>query len=328
MYSWGVDTSDWRGSGSYKYDSARSPYLDKLATDSSKKGPRTYNTGSSPDMKLVNTRGKTIKSDSENPIVVAIDVTGSMASWPKEIFDRLPLFYQTLSQYKPDLEISFAAIGDAYCDSYPIQVNDFGKGVKLEDHLKALYPEGGGGGQSSESYELFAYYMLNHCETPKAKNPFLFIYGDENFYSEINNKQVEHYIGDKLQTTLKSSDVWQKLLQKFNVYHLHKPYGGISDGQDKSIKASWAKAIGSQKIIDLPSYDRAVDIAMGVVAKHWGEFGDFKSNLSARQNDPTVRKSVYDSLRFIHDDLSDKSVVTGKINSVTTASLTGGADDK
>ena len=33
-----------------------------------------------------------------------------MASWPFEIFDRLPLLYNTLSQYREDLEICFAAI--------------------------------------------------------------------------------------------------------------------------------------------------------------------------------------------------------------------------
>ena len=36
-----------------------------------------------------------------------------MASWPFEIFDRLPLLFNTLSQYREDLEICFAAIGDA-----------------------------------------------------------------------------------------------------------------------------------------------------------------------------------------------------------------------
>ena len=46
-------------------------------------------------------------------------MTGSMANWPFEIFDRLPLLYNTLSQYREDLEICFAAIGDAGVDRSP-----------------------------------------------------------------------------------------------------------------------------------------------------------------------------------------------------------------
>ena len=34
-------------------------------------------------------------------------MTGSMQTWPAEIFDRLPLLYNTLAQYRPDLEVLF-----------------------------------------------------------------------------------------------------------------------------------------------------------------------------------------------------------------------------
>ncbi|MFH1589816.1 MAG: hypothetical protein ABIB43_04585 [archaeon] len=307
MYGWGSDTSTWKKPGKYKYDSAKSPYLDSLASKSAAKGPRTYNIGSEPNMKLVNPRGRDISSDSENPIIIGVDVTGSMSTWPAEIFDRLPLFYQTLSQYKDDLDISFGAIGDAYCDTYPIQVNSFGKEVNLEEHLKALYPEGGGGGQNKETYELFAYYILEHCKTPKAKSPFMFIFGDEDFYKTVNPKQVEHYIGDKLESPMKSKDVWDKLLQRFDLYLLHKPYGSGSD--DKEVVDSWANAIGRQRIVELPSKERAVDIAMGIVAKKWGKFSDFKDNLSARHDSDGVKDSVYKSIAFVDVDSSPNSVV-------------------
>jgi hypothetical protein len=323
MYGWGGDTSNWRGSRRYKFDSARSPYLDKLASAAAKKGPRTYTRSHEPDMALVNSRGKNLKSDSKNPIVVAVDVTGSMASWPGEIFDRLPLLYQTLSQYREDAEFCFAAIGDATCDEFPLQVNDFGKGLDLEQHVKALGCEGGGGGQVSESYELFAHFMLNHCETPNATSPFLLIYGDEKFYNEVDPRQVEHYIGDKLQAPVDSKGVWKGLMQKFNMYFLHKPYGHGGDTRtDREVVAHWADAIGEQRIIEIPTCERAVDIAMGIVAKQWGQFGDFKENLGARQSKKSVKDSVYKSLRFIPDAPSSKSVMAtskrGKTKSLST----------
>ena len=251
-----------------------------------------------------------------------------MASWPGEIFDRLPLLYQTLSQYKEDLEISFAAIGDAYCDDYPLQVNDFAKGLELEDKIKALGCEGGGGGQISESYELFGHYLLNNCNVSNAQSPFLFIYGDEKFYNTVNANQVQHYIGGQMKQDTKSSDVWNKIQQKFNLYFLHKPYGyGNSDSIDKQVIEHWSKVIGPQKIIELPSCERAVDIAIGIVAKYWGQYSDFKDNLSARQDDPSIKESVYHSLRVIPENNSDYSVLSKKSIDKKTKSLSKMFDD-
>ena len=303
MYAWGGDTSKWAGSKKYDFDSARKPYLDSLADDAGK-GPRTYTAPAGPDNALVNAYGKLITSESTDPIIIGVDVTGSMSSWPAAIFDRLPLLYQTLSQYRPNAEFCFAAIGDATCDSFPLQVNNFGKGLELEKHVKALFPEGKGGGHITESYELFGYFMLEHCKTPKATSPFLLIYGDETFYDEVNPRQVKKYIGDTLERTLPSKEVWKRLMQRFNVYHLHKPYGNSSDDE---ILRYWADAIGPQRIIKVPSEDRAVDIGMGIIAKYWGEFDDFKSNLDARHDSKKVKDSVYHSLRYIPDDKSPSS---------------------
>ncbi len=312
MYAWGGDTKDWKGKSKYDFDSARKPYLDKLAADAASKGPRSYSARIDADLKLVDPRGKEISSNSENPLVIAVDVTGSMAAWPGEIFDRLPLLYQTLSQYRKDLEISFVAIGDATCDTYPLQVNDFAKDLALEDKLKALCPEGRGGGHITESYELFAYFLTEHAKIENAKSPFLLIYGDEAFYDKVDPVQVRNYIGDNLEAQLDSKDVWNKLMQKFNVYFLQKPYGtGHDTRTTEEINGIWAGALGKQRIIEVPSPERAVDIGIGLIAKQWGEYGDFTKSLSARHDDKDAAL-VHKSLRFLDSKKSVASVVSGK----------------
>jgi len=219
--------------------------------------------------------------------------------------------YQTLSQYRDDVELSFNAIGDAHSDSYPLQVNNFGKGVALEDAVKAIVCEGGGGGQVSESYELFGHFMKEHCKTPNATSPFLFIFGDEKFYETVNPAQVKHYIGDTLQSPVSSAAVWDGLQQRFNLYFLHKPYGNGGDARtDKEVVDYWAAAIGRQRIVELPSKERAVDILVGIVAKHWGQYGDFSKNMGARQPDAEVA-SVHKSLRYLPLDKAPTSVLGG-----------------
>ena len=286
MYSWGDDTSTWKNPGAYDYGSARKPYLEDLAKDAADKGPRSYALKSSPNLALVDPKGKTIKTESEDVIVVAVDGTGSMQTWPAEIFDRLPLLYQTLSKYRPNTEISFSVIGDATSDTWPSQISDFGKGVALDDYLKALKPEGGGGGGMRESYELWGYFMNQYCEMPKAISPTLIIMGDEKFYPTINPAQVEHYLGRKLQSPLDSVGMWKELGNKFDIYLLRKSYAG----HDEEIIKQWAEAIGPQRIIPVEESTRAVDVALGLVAKKWGYFSDFKTNLSARQDEDNIKK--------------------------------------
>ena len=314
MYAWGNNANTFRGKTSYEYDSARRAYLNNLSAKAAAKGPRTYSRGAAGDWDKVNPKDKDIESDSTTPIVVAVDVTGSMADWPGEIFDRLPLLYQTLSQYKEDLDISFCAIGDAHSDSFPLQVNNFAKELDLEDSVAALIPEGGGGGQARESYELFGAYMMDHCHIPNAVDPFLLIFGDEGFYDPINQNQVEHYTVKKTEFS-DSNAMWKALGQKFNVYHLHKPYFN----GDEPIVRQWSKALGPEKVVELPSKERAVDLAMGIVAKHWGQYGDFSVNLSARQPNSSVQNSVHHSLRYIPNKTGSKSVLaTGTLTKVTT----------
>ncbi|AJF62056.1 TPA: hypothetical protein HA239_05655 [Candidatus Woesearchaeota archaeon] len=314
MYSWSGDTTNWRGAGAYKFD--KNPYK----ADPRAKKARTYSSSSTPNMKMVDPKDKEIESYSANPILVGVDVTGSMASWPGEIFDRLPLFATTLAQYRDDAEFCFAAIGDATCDSYPLQVNKFGKGIDLEDHIKALGAEGGGGGQIKESYELFGYYMLNNVKTPNALSPFLFILGDEMFYPAVNPDQVEHYIGSTLQSGIDSLGLWAALSQKYNMFFLQKPYGhGGEASVDAEVRKAWEKALGKERVIQLPSMERTVDIMMGIVAKSWGKYDDFSLSLGARQPDDEQTK-VHMSIRYLPDGTTEHSVMDAK-GSTKTKSL-------
>jgi hypothetical protein len=285
MYSWGDSMEDWARPDAYRFDEARSAARAADAAAAAARGGRTYQRRRAPDEALTDPRKK-LASGSATPLVIAVDVTGSMQTWPAEIFDRLPLLYQTLSQYRPELEIAFAAIGDATCDRYPLQITDFAKGIELEDRLKALYGEGGGGGGARESYELFAAALLHNVATPAAaERPIVILYGDEGFYPEVDARQAQHYLG--LPGVARSAHtVWQRVVEKFDLYHLRKPYGDRK--LDRKILEQWTAAIGEQRIVGLEDPFRAVDYALGLISRKWGRFEDFKTNMRARQDDAKV----------------------------------------
>lgn len=283
MYSWDGDTSSWYGSGSYSYGPGGASAREAAAARAKSSGPRRYDKKSGPNEKIIDPK-KTVSTDSTNPLIVAIDVTGSMASWPFEIFDRLPLLYNTLSQYRDDLEICFVAIGDGKVDRWPLQATEFAGGFDLEQLLGSLYGEGGGG-DAAESYGLFAHWVNTHIEIPNASDvPFLIVYGDAPMHSTVPKDQIEHYLGDKVNKDRDTYKEWEQVAETWNTWFLRRPGGSRGDKVDQH----WSKAVGEQKIFYIEDEQRAIDYTMGLIARAWGHFDDFQDNMLARQDEAKV----------------------------------------
>ena len=283
MYSWGDDMEDWAKPAAYKFDAKTAVARKADAERSKSEGPRTYTKkGTGPNVQLTDPK-KHISTQTKTPLIVAVDVTGSMQTWPAEIFDRLPLLYQTLSQYKPELEISFAAIGDTKSDRWPLQVTKFSKGFDLEEQLKAIYGEGGGG-DIPESYGVFASWALNHVEIPKLdERPFMIVFGDAPMHPKIFGGEAKQVLGDDIQDA-DSVTTWINVTRTWNVFFLRRPGGKKGDATDQQ----WIAALGDQQVVHMEDEGRAVDYAMGLIARSWGFYGDFQENMRARQDDAKV----------------------------------------
>ena len=283
MYTWDGDTSEWYGDAKYSYSPASAGKRSAAAERAAASGPRTYARKSGPNEKVIDPQ-KRISTGSGNPLIIAVDVTGSMADWPFQIFDRLPLLYNTLSQYRDDLEICFAAIGDADCDRWPLQVTTFAGGFDLEQLLGSLYGEGGGG-DAPESYGLFAHWVNTHVEIPDLdETPFLIVFGDVTMHPKVPKGQIAHYLGQRVGYRVDAIEAWQEVSKAWNTWFLRRPTGKPGDEVDKQ----WGQAIGEQKIIHIQDEQRAVDYAMGLIARAWGYFGDFQDNMRARQSEEKV----------------------------------------
>jgi hypothetical protein len=296
MYSWDEDLTDWARPGSYKYSSTGAEARAEDAAKARAAGPRTYRDRGQPNTQLTDPK-KHISSASKNPLIVAVDVTGSMQRWPFEIFDRLPLLYNTLSQYRSDLEVSFAAIGDGAADRWPLQATEFARGYSLEDNLKGIYGEGGGGDEP-ESYGLFAQWLATHVSTPNAERPFLIIFGDAPMHPTVPKGQISHFLGDRVKGDVDAIKLFNGVAETWNAWFLRRPGGRKGDGTDKQ----WAKALGPQQVVTMDDEQRAVDYAMGLIARTWGHFGDFKENMAARQDGSKIAE-LEERLSSVHPRL-------------------------
>lgn len=285
MYTWDSDASDWYGDAKYSYREAGLKKRSEAAEKASTLGPRTYEKKSNPNFKVVDPH-KYIETKTQNPLIIAIDVTGSMASWPFEIFDRLPLLYNTLSQYREDLEICFIAVGDGKVDQFPMQATSFANGFDLEQQLGALFGEGGGG-DAPESYGLLAHWVNTHVKLHNLQEqPFLIIFGDAPMHPMVEKDQVKAIFGDDITHSYESDTAWQQVTRNWNTWFLRRPTGKAGDFVDKQ----WGKAIGEQKILHIEDEQRAVDYVMGLIARSWGYFDDFQNNMRARQSEDKVKK--------------------------------------
>ena len=171
-------------------------------------------------------RGRALVCGEGTPIVVALDVTRSRGDDARVIFGKLPMLVGQIHMrgYVEAPLLSFSAIGDATIDKAPLQVGAFAADNTLDDILRNLWLEGGGGGTGQESYELCAYYYAEKsdlaCVQRGAKGYFFFV-GDEGFYPTVSKALVQQVIGDALPVDLSSKEVFRKLQERFHVFFIY-----------------------------------------------------------------------------------------------------------
>lgn len=316
------DPGPWSG---YDFKSARKKYDVHVG--------KSYDDAKASGKDLSKVLEKTVSTDSESPLVIACDVTGSMGDWPATIFSKLPYLDLEGKEYLgKNMQICFAAIGDAYCDEYALQVRPFDNGKNLEKRLKELIIEGGGGGQISESYDLCALYFARNVSMPNAVKPILIIIGDEGLYDMVDKAQAKKYAKIDLESKLTTAQIFNELKNKYSVYLVRKPYDrSAGDGMsstDKKIYDQWATLLGEDHISILPGADRVVDVIFGILAKETSREDYFKEEITERQK-PEQVKTVMKALDSIYTDSKISTKKDGKsvMNKKSSGKLSKMFDD-
>lgn len=254
-----------------------------------------------------------IETFSRSPIIFGLDVTGSMGEWVKIIYDKLPMFYGQLllQKYLEDPAISFCAIGDHECSLAPLQVTPFSQGLEIDDQIKKLFLEGGGGGNSKESYELVSHFYLNHIDLKNCQFPFLFITGDEVFFEAITPDAVKKVIGSQISQDIASVSSFKDLCQKYNVFHIRKPYGDPQ--KEKEMVKLWSQAIGPERILDVKTPKACIDVILGAIAITSGSrnLEEYIQDMKNRGQTPERVKEVTRALILYNSRLQ-----TGKISPI------------
>lgn len=163
------------------------------------------------------------------PVILALDVTGSMGGSAVKVAQKLNEIMTELynDPNVQDIEFCIMGIGDLYCDSSPIQISQFESDIRIAEQLDELYFEGGGGGNSYESYTAAWYMGVNHCDLDcwkRGQKGIIITMGDElpNPYLPKGGRYcgLAEATGDKLQDDVLTEDLYKQVIEKFDVYHI------------------------------------------------------------------------------------------------------------
>jgi len=256
-------------SGSRAIRSATLGYKTKSANEIFKQ--RKINTEMSPfEVKERESRDSTDHPNSI-PVIVALDVTGSMGSIPHDLVkEGLPHMMESIIENGvPDPQVLFLGIGDHECDTAPLQVGQFESSDELLDKwLTDLYIESGGGGNYGESYLLawmFAsrYTRTDHNEK-RGKKGLLFTIGDEPTLKELPTSAQRNIMGKGQYSDTTAAELLDKAREKYEVYHLHISQG--HHGSNKSVKDGWKQLMGDN-VLFIQNQSQVASVIATEVAK-------------------------------------------------------------
>ena len=225
------------------------------------------------------------------PVILALDVTGSMGAAAKACAAKLNEIMTSLYEKVNDIQFMTMAIGDFAYDRAPLQVSQYESDIRILEQMDQIYFEGGGGGNDFESYTAAWYFALRHTKLDchnRGKKGIIITLGDEPLNPYLPRGVVESVIGDKLQGDVDTQDLYREVTEKFDVYHISV------DDSDSSYKwhkinadRTWKNVIGENyKVSTLQNLAKTIsDIIVNSAAEiEFVEFGtpatDAEGNIS------------------------------------------------
>lgn len=221
------------------------------------------------------------------PIIIALDVTGSMGSIPNALLGTgLQTLVTEVVKRKTvaDPHFMMMGLGDADFDSAPVQATQFEADDAIIPQMAKVYLEGGGGGNNHESYDLAWLFAASRCVTDswekRKKKGYLFTIGDESTPVRLTAAQIKRFMGDDVQGDI---DAWQSLTMakaQWNCFHIIAKQGDYATRHQDSVHTAWTKAL-KQHVIPMDDYTKVAEIIVSAiqvaegddaaeVAKSWG----------------------------------------------------------
>lgn len=157
------------------------------------------------------------------PVILALDVTGSMGGALVKTASSLSVIMESILDQYRDVEFMIMGIGDLSYDQAPIQISQFESDIRIAEHLDRVWFERGGGGNAFESYTAAWYMGLRHTSLDcwkRGKKGIIITLGDEPMNPYLPADQLAKATGDRLQGDVETTALYRETLEKFEIFHI------------------------------------------------------------------------------------------------------------
>lgn len=157
------------------------------------------------------------------PVILALDVTGSMGSASVRVAEKLNTIMTSLYNDVADVQFMIMGIGDLASDKAPIQASQFESDIRIAEQLDEVYFEGNGGSNGYESYTAAWYFGLYHTALDcwrRGKKGIIITMGDEPLNPYLPKERLSNVTGDDVQCDINTKDIFSQVQEKFDIYHL------------------------------------------------------------------------------------------------------------
>lgn len=209
------------------------------------------------------------------PVILALDVTGSMGSTAVEVAKNINVVMTKLYEDVKDIEFMIMGIGDLAFDDAPIQISQFESDIRIAEQLDKVYFEYGGGSNPYESYTAAWYMGLYHTKLDcwnRGRKGIIITLGDEQINPYLPQQELQNITGDTLQTDVETKQLYKDTSEKFDIYHIDVEHGKYWSDRNSS---SWRKYLDDEHFKTV-SLNEVTDTIISMIM---GSIGDCTENL-------------------------------------------------
>ena len=174
------------------------------------------------------------------PVILALDVTGSMGAASAEVAKKMNEVMTRLYDTIQDVEFLIMGIGDLSYDAAPIQMSQFEADIRIAEQLDLVFMEHGGGGNAFESYTAAWYMGLHHTRLDcwkRGEKGLIITMGDEPLNPYLPWRPLRQVTGDALQADVETPQLYVRAAEKFDIWHMHVSHRQVDSYLERAVNS-------------------------------------------------------------------------------------------
>lgn len=241
-----------------------------------------------------------VDSPEATPILVMMDVTGSMTFIPAYMAKvGIGDVMASILKHQPvkNPHVLMGTFADAKGDRYPIQVAQFEADNRIAEQAVQFHLGGGGAGDS-ESYDYPWFFAAKQTATDawdkRRKKGYLFTFGDEPFPHRVNTRaELQYHFGAVADRDYTSEEMLEMAKERYTVFHVVIEEG--ARGSTAETARTWKEAMGPN-VLFLDDHTKLAELITSTIS-----FAEGRDMDRILQEAGDGRKSVERAFRMLQE---------------------------